>query len=123
MKDLTTKRPMLAWLMMSVAAAVISALLLNPSFGLPALLGSAGSLAMALRLVAGLLVVGAGATLTYVAVRLASGPGAFGLVPAVNYTPGRRLATGSAAAATQLRTADQALDELEEMIGLGQVKE
>ncbi len=122
MKDLMAKRPMLAFVMVSVIATVISAWLLSPSVGPAALFGSATGGALALKIVTALLVLGAGAALTYIVIRLATGPEALGLVPAgATYTPGRRLSTRSAV--PQQRTADQALDDLEAMVGLGQVKD
>ena len=122
MKDLMTRRPMLAFVIVSVTATLISAWLLNPSIGPAALFGGATAGALTLKIVTALLVVGAGAALTYIMMRLATGPAAFGLVPAgATYTPGRRLSTRSAA--PQLRTADQALDDLEAMVGLGPVKD
>jgi Mg-chelatase subunit ChlI len=54
--------------------------------------------------------------------RLASDPTGFGLVPAGQaYTPGRRLNVTSSVSAA--RTADDVLDELDQMVGLGPVKE
>ena len=101
---------------------MISAWLLSPSIGPAALFGGATGGALALKIVTALLVLGAGAALTYIVIRLATGPEALGLVPAgASYTPGRRLSTRSAV--PQQRTADQALDDLEAMVGLGQVKD
>jgi len=121
MKDLMAKRPMLAFLIIAVAASVISAWLLNPTIGPAALFtGSAGG--VVLKILTSLFILGGGAALTYVVMRLATGPEALGLIPVgATYTPGRRL--GSGASAAQVRTADNALDDLEAMIGLGQVKE
>jgi SpoVK/Ycf46/Vps4 family AAA+-type ATPase len=121
MKDLMAKRPMLAFLIIAVAASVISAWLLNPTIGPAALFtGSAGG--VVLKSLTSLFILGGGAALTYVVMRLATGPEALGLIPVgATYTPGRRLGTGASAA--QVRTADNALDDLEAMIGLGQVKE
>jgi SpoVK/Ycf46/Vps4 family AAA+-type ATPase len=121
MKELMTKRPMLAFVIVSVTATVISAWLLNPSYGPLALFAGAGGGGLALKFAIVLLVLGAGAATTYIAMRLATGPEALGLVPVgASYTPGRRLTTTSTVPLA--RTADQALDDLEAMIGLGTVK-
>ncbi|WP_246784826.1 AAA family ATPase [Bradyrhizobium sp. S69] len=64
----------------------------------------------------------AGVAMTYVAMRLASDPTGFGLVPVgEGYTVGRRLNVDSAS--VSVRSADEVLDELDQMIGLGSVKE
>ena len=116
MKDLMAKRPMLAFVIVSVTATVISAWLLSPSIGPAALFGGATGGALTMKIATALLVLGAGAALTYIVIRLATGPEAFGLVPAgASFTPGRRLSTRSAV--PQQRTADQALDDLEAMVG------
>jgi SpoVK/Ycf46/Vps4 family AAA+-type ATPase len=120
MKDMMTKRPILAFTLVSVLATLISAWVLNPNAGPFALFS--GPLGLKLLLAA--LVLSAGAALSYVAMRLATGPEAFGLEPAgPSYTPGRRLdVAGGANGTPNVRTADQALDDLEKMIGLGPVK-
>jgi SpoVK/Ycf46/Vps4 family AAA+-type ATPase len=122
MKDMMTKRPMLAFIIVSVVATSISAWLLSPTLGPAALFASAGTAALILKIMVALLVLGAGAALTYIVMRLATDPLALGLVPAgAGYTPGRRLSVSSQGRV--LRNADQALDDLEEMVGLGSVKE
>jgi SpoVK/Ycf46/Vps4 family AAA+-type ATPase len=123
MKDLMTKRPMLALLIVSVTAAVVSAWLLNPNIGPAALLGSATAGAFVLKLTTIVLIIAMGASLTYIVMRVAIGPEAFGLVEAgPAYTPGRRIAVQGRGVAQRQRTANEALDELESMIGLGSVK-
>src|SRR4051794_8506717 len=123
MKDMMTKRPMLAFIIVSVIATLVSAWLLNPILGPVALFTNASAAGLALKLLTVLLVLGAGAALTYIAMRLATDPRALGLVPAgAGYTPGRRLSI-NAAGTPVMRTADQALDDLDEMVGLGPVKE
>lgn len=123
MKDMMTKRPMLAFIIVAVAGSVISAWLLNRDYGPAALFAGGNGTTVALKLLLTLLMIAAGAALTYLAMRVATGPEAFGLVPAgPGYTPGRRIGFTSAKVA-QTRTADEALDELEKMIGLGSVKE
>jgi SpoVK/Ycf46/Vps4 family AAA+-type ATPase len=120
MKDMMIKRPMLAFLIVSVSAALISAWLLNPNYGIAALFTSTTGSLGTVKIITAALVLGAGAAFTLIATRLATSPSAIGLVPAsASYTPGRRLSTRSP---IPQRTADQALDDLEAMIGLGSVK-
>lgn len=120
MKDFMTKRPMLAFLIVSIAASVISTWLIS---GNPlALLTATSSSALALKLAMAALILMLGAAVTYAAVRLAVDPTVFGFVPAgTGYTAGRRLAAAKSPEGSQ-RTADDALDELDSMIGLGSVK-
>jgi len=121
MKDFMSKRPMLAFLIVSLIASVISAWVINPMGGPATWFSGPSGTAIAIKLAAAALILSIGAAVTYVAVRFALEPGAFGLVPAgAGYTPGRRLNVESS---TPLqRTADEALDELEKMIGLASVK-
>ena len=122
MKGFLAKRPMLGFFIVAVAAAVVSTWILNPQSGPLALASGGMTWATALRLAAVFLILVAGAALTYVAMRLASDPTGFGLVPAGQaYTPGRRLSVISSVPAA--RGADEVLDELEQMIGLAPVKE
>ncbi len=124
MKDMMSKRPMLAFLIVSVVATLLSAWLLNPTIGPAALFAGASGTALAIKLATVVLIIAAGAALTYVAMRLATDPQALGLVPAgAGYTPGRRLAARSSSATPAGRSADEALDDLEAMIGLDSVKE
>lgn len=121
-----TDRPMLGFLIISVVATLLSAWLLNPSAGPIGAIGALASGLGPLKLAAAVAIVVAGATLSHITARLASSPNALGLVPiGSGYTPGRRLTipTTSAQAAAKVRTADDALDDLEQMIGLAPVKE
>ncbi len=120
MKDLMTKRPIMAFTLVSVLATVISAWVLNPSAGPAALFsGPAGA-----KILVAAVVLSAGAAMSYLAMRLATGPEMFGLQAAgPSYTPGRRLAVTATNLGPQARSADDALDDLERMIGLGSVKE
>src|SRR5215831_20629253 len=116
------KRPLLSFFIISVASMVVATWLLNPKTGPWALVSGGMTWATAITLFVVFLIFIAGAALTYVALRLASDPTGFGLVPAgQGYTPGRRLNVISRVAA--IRGADDVLDELDEMIGLGAVKE
>ena len=122
-----TKRPMLSFLIVSIAAAVISAWILNPSGGPGQWLQGASGSALAIKAAASLALLMLGAALTYSAMRLALAPERFGLeLAGPGYTPGRRLKIEEVArkpSGPRLRTADEALDELEKMIGLAPVKE
>jgi len=116
------KRPLLSFFIVAVAAMVVATWLVNPKTGPWALVSGGMTWATAITLFVVFLIFITGAALTYVALRLASDPAGFGLVVAgQGYTPGRRLNVISSVAA--LRSADDVLDELDQMIGLGAVKE
>jgi AAA+ superfamily predicted ATPase len=122
MKDFFRKRPMVSFFIVLVAATVVSTWLINPKTGPLALVSGGMTWATAITLFVVFLIFIAGAALTYAAQRLASDPTGFGLVPAgQGYTPGRRLNVLSSVAA--VRSADDVLDDLDQMIGLGAVKE
>ena len=121
MKDFFRRRPLLGFFIACVAATVVSAWILNPKSGPWALFSGGMTWATAITLIVVFLIFIAGAALTYVAMRLASDPTGFGLVPAgQGYTVGRRLNVVSSGLA--IRNADDVLDELDQMIGLGSVK-
>jgi SpoVK/Ycf46/Vps4 family AAA+-type ATPase len=123
MKGFFIRHPLLGFFIVALLAAVVSAWLLNPKSGPWALLSGGMTWATAVALIVALLIFIGGAALTYVAMRLAADPTGFGLVPAGEaYTPGRRLNVASSSAAA-IRTADDVLDDLDRMIGLGAVKE
>jgi S1-C subfamily serine protease/DNA polymerase III delta prime subunit len=120
-KGFFRNHPLLGFFIICVTATVVSTWILNPRSGPLALFSDGFTWAGALTLVGVLLIFFAGAGLTYVALRLAGDPSGFGLVPAgQGYTPGRRLNAMSSVA--PVRGADEVLDELEQMIGLGSVK-
>ena len=125
MSKFFTDRPMLGFLIVSVLAALISAWVLNPqSSPIDAVKALIGGLNLA-KTVAAVLIVLAGAAITYIAWRLGADPAAMGLVPAgAGYTVGRRLTVTSPDSTTKIvtRTADDALNDLENMIGLAPVK-
>jgi SpoVK/Ycf46/Vps4 family AAA+-type ATPase len=116
----------LPFMIAGVAAAVISAWVMSPTIGPAALFGGGSGATLALKIGAAVLIVAAGAALSYISMRLATGPEAIGLVPVTaSYAPGRRIAgaASAGAAASRQRNADEALDDLEAMIGLGSVKD
>ena len=118
MKNFFRNHPMVGLCVAMVAAAIITQWILNPKTGPFSALTWANSLTIA----AVVLIVAAGIAMTYVAMRLASDPAGFGLVPVgEGYTVGRRLNVDSPS--VTVRSADEVLDELDQMIGLGSVKE
>ena len=118
MKNFFRNHPMVGMCIAMLVAAVATQWILNPKSG-PL---SAMTWANSLTIGAVLLIMMAGFALTYVAMRLGSDPTGFGLVPlGEGYTPGRRLNVDSPA--MSVRSADEVLDELDQMIGLGSVKE
>jgi SpoVK/Ycf46/Vps4 family AAA+-type ATPase len=120
-KNFFADHPMLSFFIVAVAAAVVSTWILNPQSGPFALFSGGMTWATAFKLIAAVLIFLVGAAITYVAMLLASDPRRFGLVPAGQYTPGRRLAVASSMPVT--RSADEVLDELDRMVGLAPVKE
>jgi SpoVK/Ycf46/Vps4 family AAA+-type ATPase len=122
MKDFFRKRPLLGFFIVASSAAVVASWVTNPKTGPWALVSGGMTWATAITLFVVFLIFIAGAALTYVALRLAGDPSGFGLVPVgQGYTPGRRLNVISSVAT--IRSADDVLDELDQMIGLGAVKE
>ena len=118
MKNFFRNHPMMAMCVAMIVAAIATNWILNPKSGPFSALTWANSLTVG----AVLLIMVAGVALTYVAMRLGNDPSGFGLVPlGEGYTPGRRLNVTSAA--LTVRSADEVLDELDQMIGLSSVKE
>jgi len=118
MKNFFRNHPMVGMCIAMLVAAVATHWILNPKSG-PL---SAMTWANSLTIGAVLLIMMAGFALTYVAMRLGGDPTGFGLVPlGEGYTPGRRLNVDSPA--MSVRSADEVLDELDQMIGLSSVKE
>jgi S1-C subfamily serine protease/chromosomal replication initiation ATPase DnaA len=112
------RSPMFNMCVAMIVAAVATNWILNPKSGPFSALTWANSLTVG----AVLLIMMAGVAVTYVAMRLASDPTGFGLVPVgEGYTVGRRLNVESTA--LTVRSADEVLDELDQMIGLSSVKE
>ena len=118
MKNFFRNHPMVGMCIAMLVAAVATHWILNPKSGPLSALTWANSLTIG----AVLLIMMAGFALTYVAMRLGSDPSGFGLVPlGEGYTVGRRLNVDSPA--VSVRSADEVLDELDQMIGLSSVKE
>ena len=118
MKNFFRNNPMVAMCVAMIVAAVATNWILNPKSGPFSALTWANSLTIG----AVLLIMVAGVALTYVAMRLGNDPTGFGLVPlGEGYTVGRRLNVDSQA--LSVRSADEVLDELDQMIGLSSVKE
>jgi ATPase family associated with various cellular activities (AAA)/AAA lid domain len=118
MKSFFRNNPMVGMCVAMIVAAVATNWILNPRSGPFSALTWANSLTLG----AVLLIMMAGIALTYVAMRLGSDPTGFGLVPVgEGYTVGRRLNVDSAD--LTVRSADEVLDELDQMIGLSSVKE
>ena len=78
MTDFLSKRPMLAFFIVSIVASVVSAWVINPGSGPAAWFAGANWAAIAIKLATATLILSAGAALTYVAVRFALEPTAFG---------------------------------------------
>ncbi len=117
MKTFFRNHPMVAMCIAMLVAAIATQWILNPKSGPFSALTWANSLTIG----AVLLIMMAGVAMTYVAMRLASDPTGFGLVPdGEGYTVGRRLSVDSSVGS--VRSADEVLNELDEMIGLGSVK-
>jgi len=118
MRNFFRNNPMAGMCVAMIVAAIATNWILNPKSGPFSALTWANSLTV----VAVLLVMVAGVAMTYVAMRLASDPTGFGLVPVgEGYTVGRRLNVDSST--LTVRSADEVLDELDKMIGLSSVKE
>ena len=118
MKNFFRNHPMVGMCIAMIVAALATQWILNPKSGPFSALTWANSLTIG----AVLLIMLAGVAMTYVAMRLASDPTGFGLVPAgEGYTVGRRLNVESAA--LTVRSADEVLDDLDRMIGLSSVKD
>jgi S1-C subfamily serine protease/AAA+ superfamily predicted ATPase len=118
MKNFFRNYPMAGMCAAMIVAGVATNWILNPRSGPFSALTWANSLTVG----AVLLIMMAGVAMTYVAMRLASDPTGFGLVPVgEGYTVGRRLNVDSPSSVS-VRSADEVLDELEQMIGLSSVK-
>jgi stage V sporulation protein K len=125
MQNFVTTRFILAFILIGVASAGISALLFSPQVGFINWLTGFISGMTPLRFLGLTATVLAATGIGYIAARVGADPVALGLVPVgTGYTYGRRLEVDKATGETKLvsRTADDALDDLEAMVGLGAVK-
>ena len=117
MKNFFRNHPMVAMCIAMLVAAIATQWILNPKSGPFSALTWANSLTIG----AVLLIMMAGVAMTYVAMRLASDPTGFGLVPDRRGLYARASAERGFSAGS-VRSADEVLNELDEMIGLGSVK-
>lgn len=125
MQNFLTLRFILTFVLIGVVTAGISALLFNPQAGFFSWIGSLFTEMTPLKFFGLVLTVLFAAGIGYIAARLGADPSVSGFVPiGSGYTYGRRLVTDSVTGETRLvtRTADDALDDLEAMVGLSSVK-
>lgn len=125
MQNFLNARFILAFILIGVVTAGVSALLFSPQVGFFGWIGSLFSEMTALRFVGAALTIVSATGVGYIASRLGADPAASGFVPiGSGYTYGRRLTTDSATGETRMvtRTADDALDDLDMMVGLASVK-
>ena len=125
MQSFVTTRFILAFILIGVASAGISALLFSPQIGFINWLTGFISGMTPLRFIGLTATVLAATGIGYIAARVGTDPVALGLVPiGSGYTYGRRLSVDKVTGETKLvsRTADDALNDLESMIGLAAVK-
>src|ERR1700737_627936 len=125
MKSFFRDRPMTAFFIAAVAATIVSAWILNPKEGpFNWLLQAASSVnELTLKVLAAIAILITGATLTYIARRLAQGePEAVSLGPGTGTSiPNLRMLR--VPEHEPARSAEFALDELDRMIGLNPVKD
>src|SRR6476620_4476998 len=122
MQNFLTPRFILTFIFIGVVSAAISALLFSPQIGFLNWITGFFSAMTALRFFGVTVVVLAAAGISYAAARIGTDPIALGLVPVGSgYTYGRRLSTNASTGETKLvsRTADDALDDIDSMVGLG----
>jgi len=125
MQSFLTGRFILAFIFIGVVSAGVSALLFSPQVGFLNWITGFFAAMTPLRFFGVAVTILAAAGIGYVAARIGSDPIALGLVPVGSgYTYGRRLATNASTGKTEIvsRTADDALDDIEAMVGLGPVK-
>ena len=125
MQSFINARFILAFILIGVASAGISALLFSPQVGLLNWLTGFFTGMTSLRFLGLGATIAAATGVGYIASRIGNDPMAMGLVPiGTGYTHGRRLQVDKATGESKLvsRTADDALDDLEAMVGLGAVK-
>jgi stage V sporulation protein K len=121
------KNQTFAMFFVSVAALVIGTWLINPASGPIGWLSHGGSAGATLaRIVVALGILAVGAALTYVAMRLAMGDVTLapsGAASSFDFTGLRLLKVPEHKPAAATRTAQDALNDLDTMVGLGSVKD
>jgi len=125
MQSFLTPRFILTFVFIGVISAGISAMLFSPQVGLLNWITSFLTAMTPLRFFGIVVTILMAAGISYAAARIGADPAASGLVPiGTGYTYGRRLSTYPLSGETKLvsRTADDALNDLEAMVGLGNVK-
>jgi stage V sporulation protein K len=125
MQSFLTPRFILTFIFIAVISAGISALLFSPQVGFLNWIAGFFAGMTALRFFGMTATVLAAAGMGYIAARIGADPAGAGLIPVGSgYTYGRRLSTDPATGDTRLvsRTADDALNDLQAMVGLGAVK-
>lgn len=125
MQDYFNLRFILIFIFIGVISTAISGLLFSSQLGFLDWIGGFFSAMTPLRFFGITVAILAAAGVSYTSARIGTDPTALGLVPVGSgYTYGRRLSTDPATGETklQLRTADDALNDLESMVGLGPVK-
>jgi len=125
MQSFLTGRFILAFIFIGVVSAGVSALLFSPQVGFLNWITGFFAAMTPLRFFGVAVTILAAAGIGYVAARIGTDPIALGLVPVGSgYTYGRRLSTNASTGKTELvsRTADDALDDIDSMVGLGPVK-
>jgi|SRR5665213_441808 len=125
MQSFLTPRFILTFVFIGVLSAGISAILFSPQIGFLNWITGFFTAMTPLRFFGIIVTVLAAGGISYAAARIGADPTASGLVPVGSgYTYGRRLSTDPVSGETRLvsRTADDALNDLEAMIGLGNVK-
>lgn len=125
MQSFLTPRFIITFIFIGVASAAISALLFSPQVGFFNWIAGFFSAMTPLRFIGMTVAILAAAGISYTAARIGADPAALGLVPiGSGYTYGRRLSTNPVTGETKLvsRTADDALNDLESMVGLAGVK-
>ncbi len=125
MQSFLTPRFILTFVLIGVVSTAISAMLFSPQVGFLSWITGFFTAMTPLRFFGLMATLVAATGISYIAARIGADPTASGLIPVGSgYTYGRRLSTDPATGETRLvsRTADDALDDLEAMVGLGSVK-
>jgi stage V sporulation protein K len=125
MQNFLTPRFIITFIFIGVASAAVSALLFSPQIGFLNWIAGFFAAMTPLKFFGMAVTLLAATGISYTASRIGADPTASGLVPiGSGYTYGRRLSTNSGTGETKLvsRTAADALDDLEAMVGLGNVK-